>query len=73
MTNDLELYVYVVQAALIKLFTRYIQKGHLTPEEKAHALKFMVEIGKSFLRKSASTIYQKTVNDGGRNIDQEHR
>ena len=50
---------------MVKLFTRYLQQGYLTLEEKTHALKFMVEIGKSFLRKTSNTIEQDSCHDDG--------
>lgn len=56
MNSELQLYVYTLHMATVKLFIRYLQKGHLTMEEKENALKFMVEIGKSFLRKTYNNI-----------------
>ena len=68
MNADLELHVFIVHAAMVKLFTRYTQKGRLTLEEKEQALKFMVEIGKSFLRKASNSIENECVNDVSRRI-----
>ena len=63
MNDELEVHVYIVQAALVKLFTRYLKQGHLTIEEKENALKFMVEIGKSFLRKTSNGIDRRHIHD----------